>query len=804
MCFIKNLIVCLQFFPMKMKSKIKDFYVLEKPQIPAQRQKLPLVPLYPNQTIDPQSKILHQISYSDALAFFSTLPEDSTYTSNKTTGTVYIKNTKAFLITYNEYHVKIKLLDKTNARFTNHSTLPNSRITLKKYQPYFTEEEAKEHVNNGFPSKHPFCKFGKKIVGYCEPSLQEYITAHCYSESGKKRIQKIQNPPISEEFFQKYEGYTRIYLQSNLKLPMKFQNQKESIGIKALVHIVPEFQDIIKQDCKTIELDCSFFVLWPYVYCIPTIIIMNESVPIGLSVGPTESNLIFQQFYDFLKDVDPETYKILQYIKVLSDEGKAIKLFCNNNSIEQILCYRHIINKFGAGSKLGGLVRGLLFCQTYESFKQFWDQIKNTLISEFEKSDEKRKKQFLDLFQCNYDPELHQFTEPQFQQSMWNRLGSPTCTNHVESGHSHLNATAASCRVYNKRLSIIMNYIRSRISVFWQRRNLMDAITKIKALAKTDPKIDQEECHCSPNHFKSALYGVDFPCVHNVKSFQMPKNLPKPEKSPIKQFVQIVSDLNSDYLQWELPQPKLLPEFDITDDDITISNVYGRPKKSYIMAVVKIIPQINDVSTMTLFNYLTLLFIHYSGEFYGYYEYKSPFQTFALSWISKEFTFEEYRKIHPTISTGKVISCEERNSNIIKAEVLSTSGDFTTEDEMIGKDPLKNTVIHEKHKDDDENHEEVIQNEIKEPSEDDEDDEEVIQNEIKEPSEDDEDDEEVKQNEIKERALKLSLDLQEKFCALSKQEIDANSCIEYLKKVFEDMDLAKGTFEKIFEDQLKK
>ena len=149
--------------------------------------------------------------------------------------------------------------------------------------------------------------------------------------------------------------------------------------IHSFTYLVDEFRDIISR-AQCIEIDASFYVMHPHVFTIPLAIVANESIPLGLSVGPTESSLLFEQFYTFIKSVDDDAYEKLKVIPVLSDEGSAIEKFCNDNKIRQFLCYTHLIRKFGANTQLGGIVKGLLFQKSPEDFKRAWQILKPQIV----------------------------------------------------------------------------------------------------------------------------------------------------------------------------------------------------------------------------------------------------------------------------------------------------------------------------------------------------------------------------------------------------------------------------------------
>ena len=50
------------------------------------------------------------------------------------------------------------------------------------------------------------------------------------------------------------------------------------------------------------EFDASFKAVSLYVYSIPLVIINNESFPIGFTIGASENSILYQTFWDYLKE----------------------------------------------------------------------------------------------------------------------------------------------------------------------------------------------------------------------------------------------------------------------------------------------------------------------------------------------------------------------------------------------------------------------------------------------------------------------------------------------------------------------
>ena len=627
------------------------------------------------------------MDYLSTLSFFSTLPENFHYEKKTTETAIIYEETKEgridqFRIKYLKNEVILKLINKTWDMFQLSDKFVKKHFKFYIYKPINSPEMMaeiiKEKGNQTFPIYHPYRQFGVKIYDNSHEAIKEHVTKNCYSDSGQYKKKVNEYPPISQLFFNKYGGRYIIFTEKSVLYPMKYTDEGNMFNIKAFVYTVPELNEILTDlPISTIELDCSFMVLAPYVYCIPHAIISNESIPLGLSVGPTESHLIYEQFYEFVNFIDKSLSEKLSEIPVLSDEGSAIQKFCEKYNLQHFLCYRHLINKFGASTPLGGIVRGLLFCQTKEKFEEKWEDNKQSILEQLSITSQIHVSQFEKLFECHYDKKNNTITSPTSTQGMWNRLGSPTCSNHAESAHSHLNDAVSNIRMFNQRLSILMKYIQNRISLFSTRRNLRDALKHLEHLAQVQKVEQTKNCKCK-NVFKSSLYGIEFPCIHKILDFPFPPNLPTLHTVRELQFHKVVTDINEEYKEWTFTKGNILPYFKITDDDILLSNVYGKPDVKFIVDICSFLPKIKKINTETLINYITILFIHYSSSCYGYYEYDDHFKDFCLLFITKNITLNDFINQHRKF----FLSADERNKNITRAKNVNLRGDITSEVEL--------------------------------------------------------------------------------------------------------------------------
>ena len=391
--------------------------------------------------------------------------------------------------------------------------------------------------------------------------------------------------------------------------------------IHSFVYIVNEFKAIIDHG-NCIELDASFYVLNPFVFCIPLIIIGNESIPIGLSVGPSEKSNLYEQFYNFLKKIDQNSYERLKEIPVLSDEGSALEKFCSDNNLQHFLCFVHILRKFGSSSKLGGLIKGLIYQKSEEEFKKSWRQKMPNILKEL-KENPQHIKRFEKLFNCSVED--NSISDPDFtHQSLWNReiFHIPATTNHIESCHSHVNAAVRQIRKPFLKVKALITFIHNRMKNFYKRPNLKKAVNCIKALAKIKEKhcknMGNEKCRCK-NNFKKSLFCLDcdFPCIHNVYDFVIEEypHFQAEEHEAVIEFTKEKIQEN-----WYFEQKQEFSKFTFDDDDLLVYQTLGRPKESILSNTILFLGHTKKKKALK--GYLEILFVHFCSHFYGKYSYE--------------------------------------------------------------------------------------------------------------------------------------------------------------------------------------
>ena len=469
-----------------------------------------------------------------------------------------------------------------------------------------------------FPKTHPF-----RLVGHMVFNLSNEVFIKClllqatYCSLSQKRLTGGETTKLSIDFF-KFKGATHIYTTKDITtFPIQFEVNEELVGIHSMTYICPWVEWGVKNaDC--VELDCSFKLFKPYVYCVVLIIKNNESLPIGFIMGPTENRYMFELFYNDVKKIDESLFSILTNLPIITDEGVSLTSFAELYKLEQYNCYRHLIEKFGSSSEIGGIVKCLLFSQTKSDFINNWNTNKERLLELFHgKLSEKNKQQFLKLFKTEYSN--GDFSTPMFsEQALWKRAEKriPTCSNHSESAHSHLNKACAGIQQWGKRFNIILNYIEKRYQKFSERNNFKKLIRRI--IKKSKYSDHRETCsQCKFNCYLANLYGEDIPCKHTVHGYSIEnKKFDQPVKKELSYCLMITEN---EKLNWTFPVKNHLRTIEIDEFTRLFIVLAGKPDFSFYKDIVDALP--TQIEKEEFHQYIETLFIYFSSHMYAQYIY---------------------------------------------------------------------------------------------------------------------------------------------------------------------------------------
>lgn len=384
------------------------------------------------------------------------------------------------------------------------------------------DEQQAIYFKKTYSSEHPIRVVGKIIYNSSNNSyFKLFLKNIIYSNTWEYKINlKSSNCSNLEEIIQTRNGYYFIYLyqNNNNNQLLRYNNQ----SVQCLCWINPNIVNYIKIG-SYIQLDASFYALHPYTYSIPLLIYKNTSIPLGLVMGPSESEQLYETIYECMEKIIGS--KMINDIPILSDEGKGILAFVKNRNIEQFFCYRHLIEKIGANTYIGQIVKRLLYIPSIDFYEiaiiQAISEV-NMLIKSNNISI-KAVKQFAKIFGLYINNEnMLQLKSSNHRNGLWNRqiLGISTCSNHIESLHKQLNSEVLNYKNIYIRTSIVLTHIMN-FTINYSKNSRRQVNKLLKKLMDNAKKLEIKQvikCEkCGWGEVYTNRFGIEnFPCIHTI------------------------------------------------------------------------------------------------------------------------------------------------------------------------------------------------------------------------------------------------------------------------------------------------
>ena len=388
-------------------------------------------------------------------------------------------------------------------------------------------------------------------------------------------LEKKENHPLI--IFGKYFTHSRMSpspMLRNIFLPLfkRPKNPNNPNDIKNLLKSLPGYIEIIEQektgdglqtsdecelqrltwvcawassridDTQYIELDASFKATKPYCYCCVNSILNNESITIALTIGISESSNLYEETYAALERAGINTY-VLNKFPVLSDMGVGLYAFCTNRALMQFICHRHIIESFG-NKILRNWVRRLLNCATEDEYDKVSILISEEIkiwVSQF-KDQNMIPSKIVDI-QCMIDKSSNSKLYNYNKWALWIRAkySIARCTNHSESMHHVFNMH---CHLNQNLITRITIITRDIFSHFTRQSSIhgrsikekFNQLKNVNFLNKENKEEQINECSCGWNIYYTKLFGVRFPCLHEINNFEVCPE-PPPLKLPAYEFM---------------------------------------------------------------------------------------------------------------------------------------------------------------------------------------------------------------------------------------------------------------------------
>lgn len=310
-------------------------------------------------------------------------------------------------------------------------------------------------------------------------SFLDYLISHSDNEEENLFFQSVCDQYFPEKKEIRSESLSNFLCNNGIKTyfftkdkTQKKENYNNYVSfndkpVQQMVSIFPYAKSVI-QNATCMMLDGTFLCCKPYTAAIGLVIIDNISIPIFLSIGPSESFLLFERAYKCLEDFGIDKAK-LHGLPVISDDGKALKKFISHYGIiNHCFCHRHIIENFGPKSKFGSLICFLLKQGNEMKFDNNLEYILNVFNNNYKTGfiTKQQRTAFKELF-CpqfingTYIIDRESLNKIHKTISLFGRPGIPSTTNHIESIHSKCNKKIKEGKVKNiyQKIMIVMQYL---------------------------------------------------------------------------------------------------------------------------------------------------------------------------------------------------------------------------------------------------------------------------------------------------------------------------------------------------------
>ena len=388
----------------------------------------------------------------------------------------------------------------------------------------------------------------RRVVGNVE-TFSLFEDAGISKSSVYKRQTRLMKNTSITDIFARYNGVSIIVLSDTNPFPDINTNcvmmDDGSMYHTKFISWCASFAKSVFESSDTIEIDASFKVTQPYVYYLITCVKNNNSIPIGFTIGPSESEELYHHAFEMILNVTGDL-EALDKKYYLSDLGRGIIRVCKATGIYDRLffCYRHFIQLFGSKSFFQPIISDLLYSKTQEEFDtrvaSALYEIKEYVRGRGYDQYESHLKRFSKLTGYLLTPEFEYIrVNPVYFAHLvrFRRPNIPTCSNHIESMHRVLNSRVSGSTHFLKRIEVLIQYVNEKICNMRDRsnRNASAALSEIRrrviSMEESGMVITpNQNCMCREFYYTSALFGRDFSCVHRMKAGVLPPRVRNTEE----------------------------------------------------------------------------------------------------------------------------------------------------------------------------------------------------------------------------------------------------------------------------------
>jgi ubiquitin C-terminal hydrolase len=401
----------------------------------------------------------------------------------------------------------------------------------------------------------PFGRFMIKNNKF-DPAAKPWFGHSCLPHTTEHRWQTAdEHTENLTDFIDGLPGYKVVRLARNKTTKFRYRYQGEERDIVAITWIPPWAQNVWNLGTYE-ELDCSFYLVRPFVFCVPQVIISNEAVPIGFILTPTERTTTYRWFHTDLARAN-RAVSLKSPYTILSDEGPGLCSFGaaqkKKAKWKHFFCHRHLITKFRAGSWLRMLATQILRLQTKAEYDEFRPIFLEIALGWFLEGTVR----WHDLVT------FHRLFKKQFRHGIWLREdgGVGTCSNHAEGFHGVVKSKAKAKKLKSlvRRARELVEAINEKVRSYQTnpRGQLLHTINElIRFRDATGSTCNLSEC-VDYSRIMAKRFGTGtFPCRHTADHWKKHARVGKDQViPPLPKIVSSTAPAGVDVLWVDLQEP---------------------------------------------------------------------------------------------------------------------------------------------------------------------------------------------------------------------------------------------------------
>ena len=215
--------------------------------------------------------------------------------------------------------------------------------------------------------------------------LQNHIISYRNTTTSKKSQQRLNNKQKQYHNFafvaSQFQGYKEICYQDSSNQPNTIEillddtKDLQPKVLRTFVRIFPDINILLTNaysdfesfgQTMNFEIDTSFKIFSPYVFCIVCYMRAGTGIPIGYIIGPSETHELYNLFFESLRKYIGESMydKIKKAFYFESDQGRALISFYKENQFNHCFCHVHILRNFGTNLLLTQFIKKALRCKS--------------------------------------------------------------------------------------------------------------------------------------------------------------------------------------------------------------------------------------------------------------------------------------------------------------------------------------------------------------------------------------------------------------------------------------------------------